>query len=124
VPAPRATKVRPRRPVEVERQLGDATYAALAGLLGEDAFDQLLYARIDMAPGSDGLPLLMEVELIEPSLYFALDVDAPGLFADAVAARLGLPPRLDEPGEGVSGARVPLPRPGSEVTQLLRPLDL
>ena len=30
----------------------------------------LLYARIDMAPGPDGPPVLMELELIEPSLFF------------------------------------------------------
>jgi len=32
--------------------------------------DQLLYARVDIAPGPDGSPLLMELELMEPSLYF------------------------------------------------------
>lgn len=31
---------------------------------------RLLYARIDLAPGPDGGPLVMEVELIEPSLFF------------------------------------------------------
>ena len=30
----------------------------------------LLYARIDMAPGPTGSPILMELELIEPSLFF------------------------------------------------------
>ena len=29
-----------------------------------------LYARVDMAPGPDGPPVLMELELIEPSLFF------------------------------------------------------
>ena len=30
----------------------------------------LLYARIDMAPGPDGRPMIMELELVEPSLFF------------------------------------------------------
>ena len=30
----------------------------------------LLYARVDMAPGLDGSPVLMELELVEPSLFF------------------------------------------------------
>ncbi len=36
-----------------------------------DAVDQpILYARVDMAPGPDGRPVVMELELVEPSLYF------------------------------------------------------
>jgi len=31
---------------------------------------ELLYARIDVAPGPEGTPVLMELELIEPSLFF------------------------------------------------------
>jgi hypothetical protein len=30
-----------------------------------------LYARVDMAPGREGQPVLMEVELVEPSLFFS-----------------------------------------------------
>lgn len=36
---------------------------------------ELLYARVDMARGADGKPLIMELEMIEPSLYLAY---APG----------------------------------------------
>ncbi|WP_428261127.1 ATP-grasp domain-containing protein [Haliangium sp.] len=31
----------------------------------------LLYARVDVAPGPDGRPVVMELELVEPSLFFA-----------------------------------------------------
>ena len=34
-----------------------------------DVADRLLYARVDVAPGLDGAPVLMELELIEPSLF-------------------------------------------------------
>jgi glutathione synthase/RimK-type ligase-like ATP-grasp enzyme len=35
----------------------------------ENIADRLLYARVDVAPGLDGQPVLMELELIEPSLF-------------------------------------------------------
>ena len=38
--------------------------AALAGF-----GDEMLYARVDVAPGPDGLPVVMELELVEPSLF-------------------------------------------------------
>ncbi len=48
----------------------------------------LLYARIDIVPGPDGDPLLMELELIEPSLFFALSERALARFTAGVLARL------------------------------------
>jgi hypothetical protein len=36
-----------------------------------------LYARVDVAPGRDGQPVLMEVELVEPSLFFSACPQAP-----------------------------------------------
>ncbi len=47
-----------------------ASEAALALRSVAAAGGQLLYARVDVAPGPDGEPVLMELELIEPSLYF------------------------------------------------------
>jgi glutathione synthase/RimK-type ligase-like ATP-grasp enzyme len=44
---------------------------------------QPVYARIDLVRGSDGRFLLMELELIEPSLYFRMDEAAPARFAAA-----------------------------------------
>lgn len=47
-----------------------------------------LYARVDLI--RDGQQwLLMEVELIEPSLYFNMDKDSPKRFADAIHRRFG-----------------------------------
>jgi glutathione synthase/RimK-type ligase-like ATP-grasp enzyme len=46
-----------------------------------------LYARVDLI--EDGLvPILMEVELIEPSLFFALDRESPARFAETLERRL------------------------------------
>jgi hypothetical protein len=39
--------------------------------------------------GIAGQPVVMELEAIEPSLYFRMDPDAPGNFADAVLGWLG-----------------------------------
>jgi glutathione synthase/RimK-type ligase-like ATP-grasp enzyme len=61
--------------------LAEKTLAAI----GED----LLYARIDMAPDADGGWLLMEAELIEPDFYLASAPEGGKRFAAAVRARLG-----------------------------------
>lgn len=45
-----------------ERDLATRAVAAVDG--------DPLYARIDVAPGPDGSPVVMELELIEPSLFF------------------------------------------------------
>jgi glutathione synthase/RimK-type ligase-like ATP-grasp enzyme len=46
-----------------------------------------LYARIDLVEdGTD--PILMEVELIEPTLFFALDPDSSARFAETLERRL------------------------------------
>ena len=60
--------------------LAEKTLAAI----GED----LLYARVDMARGSDGGWLLMEAELIEPDFYLGSAPEGGRRFAEAVKARL------------------------------------
>jgi glutathione synthase/RimK-type ligase-like ATP-grasp enzyme len=46
--------------------------------------EDLLYARIDLAPGLDGGPALIELELIEPDLYIGYDRGRGARFAAAV----------------------------------------
>lgn len=43
-----------------------------------------LYARADSVRGPDGRFLLMELELIEPSMYLRMDEGAPQRFAHAL----------------------------------------
>ena len=45
-----------------------------------------LYARLDFVRTNDGY-VVMEIELIEPSLYFNMDDQSPELFADAFVSR-------------------------------------
>lgn len=45
---------------------------------------RLLYARVDLIPGRDGSPLLIELELTEPQLFFAHAPEAAERLATAV----------------------------------------
>ena len=42
---------------------------AVLAHVGSAGFGPLAYARVDMARGTDGRPLLMELEIVEPSLF-------------------------------------------------------
>jgi hypothetical protein len=80
--------MRPAEASEAEIELGASTVAWLAR-----RFDSLpLYARIDMVSSAEGEPVLIEVEVTEPSLYLQLaaGLETPGaeLFATAVEASL------------------------------------
>jgi hypothetical protein len=50
--------------------------------------EPLLYSRVDLIEGDGGEPLCLEVELVEPGLFFETDEKAPRRFVDAVLARL------------------------------------
>jgi hypothetical protein len=63
----------------VRREFADAVMAALG-----DRFETPLYARVDIAADADGLPVLMEVEAIEPNLYLAKAPGAAARLARAV----------------------------------------
>lgn len=71
------------RATDADADLREAGAAALA-TLGELP----LYARADFVWADEGVaPWLMELELIEPSLYLRMDVGAPERFAAAIHAR-------------------------------------
>jgi glutathione synthase/RimK-type ligase-like ATP-grasp enzyme len=50
-----------------------------------------LYARVDLVAGDDGAPLLIELELIDPRLFFAEHQTTASALADAALARFRLP---------------------------------
>lgn len=74
-----------RVPSGAEREVAEAVLDALP-------FDRrsLLYARVDLVPGPEGDPTVIEVELTEPSLFLAHHPGAADRFADAIVARLGV----------------------------------
>jgi hypothetical protein len=47
-----------------------------------------LYARVDLVPGEDGAPQVLELELTEPSLFLAVGDAAADRVAAAIAARI------------------------------------
>lgn len=71
------------------------TVSAAAGFeeAGRRALDAvpetLLYARVDLVRLADGTAAVMELELIEPSLYFTTDERAPRRFASALEMMAG-----------------------------------
>ena len=70
------------QPTAAERELAGAVLSAAA----TSAASELLYARVDLLAAADGHPLLMEVEAIEPFLFFA---QAPGAEEALVAGLAG-----------------------------------
>lgn len=75
-------KIEPREAQPAELAVGAAALAAVRERFGAD----LLYARVDLLPGPDG-PLLVELELTEPSLFLQHAPGAADRFAAAVAER-------------------------------------
>ncbi|ONI90276.1 hypothetical protein ALI22I_13250 [Saccharothrix sp. ALI-22-I] len=75
-------------PSAAQRRVAEDVMDAAAALTGLRRND-LLYARVDLIPGDDGAPLLLELELVEPSLGFRqTDATAPLRFASAVRSAL------------------------------------
>lgn len=76
-----------------ELEMAEHTLAAARTLLatsGPEPSEPFLYARVDVVSDDDGTPLLMELELVEPSLFVSLADGALDRLADAVAARASL----------------------------------
>jgi hypothetical protein len=70
-----------------QRALADAALAEVARRFPDAA--PFLYARVDLVLGLRGEPLVLEVELAEPSLYLRVAPEAAERFADAIAVTLG-----------------------------------
>jgi glutathione synthase/RimK-type ligase-like ATP-grasp enzyme len=66
-----------------ELQLAERMIAAIRERFGVTP----LYARVDMLRESDGTPVLLELEAIEPNLYFDQAPGAAERLADAIVAR-------------------------------------
>lgn len=88
----RAEHITARTPTPAEHAAARRALAAVPGGAG-----RLLYARVDLIPGPDGDPLLVELELTEPSLFLGMADGAPERFAEAIAAAVarGRPGHLD-----------------------------
>jgi hypothetical protein len=70
-------RITPRGPAADELELAHAVLAALP-------FEMPLYARVDLIRDAEGAPVLLELELTEPSLFFAHAPGSAERFARAV----------------------------------------
>ena len=71
-------EISPARATAAERALGDGVIRWV-----HERFGELLFARVDVVPGDAG-PLVLEVELTEPSLVLHTDPGAPARAAAAL----------------------------------------
>jgi glutathione synthase/RimK-type ligase-like ATP-grasp enzyme len=67
---------------------GDEAELAARAIALAKAKGELLYARVDMARDAAGRPHVMELELIEPSLFFPKNPPALARYVRAIRARL------------------------------------
>jgi glutathione synthase/RimK-type ligase-like ATP-grasp enzyme len=76
-------QIDPRDPTSAELEAARRIVACIPG-----GFENVLYARVDLIPGPDGMPQLLELELAEPSLFLSHNDGAPARLAEAIAARV------------------------------------
>jgi glutathione synthase/RimK-type ligase-like ATP-grasp enzyme len=77
-------QISPAEATPAELAVAHQALAAVRETLGSD---DLLYARVDLIPGADGSPVLLELELTEPSLFLRHAPGAADRFAQAIAER-------------------------------------
>ena len=78
--------VRAHEPTPAERELAERALTQVPG--GRAA---LLYGRVDLVPGPDGDPVILEVELTEPTLFLGHSQDGLEKLAGAITAALERP---------------------------------
>jgi hypothetical protein len=78
----RSERISSRVPTVIELAVARRTIAEVPG-----GPERLLYARVDLIPGRDGRPLVVELELTEPSLFLGYAPGAATLLATAIARR-------------------------------------
>ena len=74
-------EITPREPGADERELASKVLAAIPGGVP-------LYARVDLIRDGTGSPCVLELELAEPSLFFAHAPGSAARFAQAIIAAL------------------------------------
>ena len=77
----------PREPSAAERDAAEQVLDALAAV-APAAREDLVYARVDLVPGADGSPTLLELELTEPSMFLINDGTGGTASADRFAAAM------------------------------------
>jgi len=76
-------ELEPWQPTEAELAVAEKALASVPGASG------LLYARVDLVDGEDGLPRVMELELVEPNLFLFLHPASLPHVTEAILAAAG-----------------------------------
>ncbi len=74
-----------RTPSDAQHAVATRALAAVDEIIGHDA--DLLYARVDLVTAADGSPLVIELELAEPSLFLPWSDGGAERLVEALAAR-------------------------------------
>ena len=75
-------RIEPREATPEQLSVAERALTAVPG-----GPDRLLYARVDVIPDDNGVPVLLELELTEPSMFLGYATGAPERFAAAIASR-------------------------------------
>lgn len=75
-----------REPSDAQHAIAKQALAATDEILGRSA--ELMYARIDLVTAADGSPLVIELELTEPSLFLPWSNGGAERLVDAIATNL------------------------------------
>lgn len=78
-----AEEIAARDPSAAERDTAERVLDSLAAL-SPVAREDLLYARVDLVPDATGAPVVLELELAEPSLWFVADPSSPERLAQTI----------------------------------------
>ena len=80
----RKETIEPRRPTDAELDVASRALAAVPA-----GSERLAYARVDLIPDSAGQPVLIELELTEPSLFLTHGPGSAARFATSLAQLAG-----------------------------------
>ena len=77
-------QIQSREPSAAERDAAEQVLDTVAEMRRWPR-QSLTYARVDLIPGADSTPTLLELELTEPSMFLDMDPASPDRFAAAIA---------------------------------------
>ncbi len=80
-------RISARLPSAAELAVAERVFAHANAYANAELAENLLYARIDLLPTPEG-PVVVELELVEPSLFLGFADGAADRLADAISARL------------------------------------
>lgn len=72
-----------------EIEIAERALAQARERLGAAGEKPLLYGRVDLIPGNDGKPVILELGVAEPALFLSFEDGAARRFAEAILARVG-----------------------------------